>query len=130
MKLLFLALLLGAEPVDFSGIYACTSSSDDETFSGVCLIRRLGDTYAVAYTVYADTDTDGTPETMHGVGIQDGDTFAVGWAVAAKGGIVRGVTRYRITGRDGGLKLSGRWVSVPGPGVAKTEELRRVGAVR
>jgi len=55
------------------------------------------------------------------VGIRQGNTLATSWAmIADKGALVRGVNLYKI---ETGPRLTGRWATIPGPGVVQTETL-------
>jgi hypothetical protein len=98
------------EPVacchDLDGVYL-VEGTEKGPYAGATVITRVGDVYRV------QTVVGGKPTI--GIGVRQGDLFAVGWTM----GQVQGVTTYKINGRN----LAGRWASVPGSGRMHDERL-------
>lgn len=103
------------EMSDISGFYTCKGKEvSGKSYSGVTVIRRQNDVYLVQWMLSGGS-------TFTGVGIRQGNTLSASWAmVAEKGTLVRGVNMYKI---DPGPRLSGRWATIPGPGIVQTETL-------
>ena len=100
---------------DISGYYTCKGKEvSGKSYSGITIITRKNDIYLVQWMLSGGS-------TFTGVGIRQGNTLSTSWAmVAEKGTLIRGVNMYRI---DPGPRLSGRWATIPGPGVIQTETL-------
>ncbi len=100
---------------DIPGYYTCKGKeAGGKTYSGVAVISRKNDLYIVQWMI-------GTGATFTGVGIRQGNTLAVSWALPAdKGIVIRGINLYKI---EPGPRLVGRWASIPGPGVVQSETL-------
>jgi hypothetical protein len=100
---------------DISGYYTCKGKEvSGKSYSGITIIRRKSDLYLVQWMLSGGS-------TFTGVGIRQGNTLATSWAmVADKGTLVRGVNMYKI---ETGPRLTGRWATIPGPGVVQTETL-------
>jgi hypothetical protein len=103
------------EMSDISGYYTCKGKEvSGKSYSGITIITRKNDVYLVQWMLSGGS-------TFTGVGIRQGNTLSASWAmVADKGALIRGVNMYRI---DPGPRLSGRWATIPGPGVVQTETL-------
>jgi hypothetical protein len=100
---------------DISGYYSCKGrEASGKTYSGIAVITRQNDLYMVQWMI-------GPGAGFTGVGIRQGNTLATSWAIPNdKGGLIRGVNLYKI---ESGPRLTGRWASIPGPGVLQTETL-------
>ena len=100
---------------DISGYYTCKGKEiSGKSYSGITTITRKGELYLVQWMLSGGS-------TFTGVGIRQGNTLATSWAmIADKGALVRGVNLYKI---DTGPRLTGRWATIPGPGVVQTETL-------
>jgi hypothetical protein len=98
---------------DLSGYWECKGiDGDSKEYSGVVSIRKLSNVYVVSWLIGLTN--------FVGVGVKDGDTFNVGWALQGKGGDVqRGVNAYKLA--DG--KLVGKWATLPGNGQVYAETL-------
>jgi hypothetical protein len=108
---------LESEVGDISGYYTCKGMEvGGKTYSGVTAITRKGDVYVVQWMV-------GSGSTFTGIGIRQGNTFSASWAMAGERGLVKGINTYRIETASGGPRLTGRWTSMPGPGVLQSETL-------
>ncbi len=103
-------------PLDeMGGYFTCKGKEvSGKTYSGITIITRKNDLYLVQWMLSGGS-------TFTGVGIRQGNTLATSWAmVADKGTLIRGVNMYKI---EPGPRLSGRWATIPGPGVVQTETL-------
>ena len=102
-------------PVSINGIYACKGSENPgKHYTGVTLIEQKGDVYVVQWMLR------GSPS-QAGIGIRTGNMLSVSWAVTnQKGTLVKGVNVYQI---HPGPMLSGRWTTIPGDGMLKSETL-------
>jgi len=99
---------------EITGYYVCKGQeAGGKKYSGVAVISKKGDVYLVQWMI-------GSGSTFSGIGIRQGSNLAVSWAIPNERGMVRGVNLYRI---DAGPRLSGRWATVPGPGVLQSETL-------
>ena len=108
---------LETEVGDISGYYTCKGMEvGGKAYSGVAVISSKGDVYVVQWMV-------GSGSTFTGIGIRQGNTFAASWAIPGERGVVKGVNMYRIETASGGPRLTGRWASIPGPGVLQSETL-------
>ena len=108
---------LQTEVGDISGYYTCKGKEvGGKTYAGVTSITRQGDVYVVHWMV-------GNGSTFTGIGIRQGNTLAASWAIPGERGLVKGVNMYRIETGSGGPRLTGRWTSMPGPGVLQSETL-------
>ena len=108
-----------AEPemADLSGYYTCKGQeAGGKAYSGICVLTKKNDVYLIQWVV-------GGGSNFTGIAIRQGNTLAASWSIASERGIVRGVNLYRVESTNNGAKLSGRWASVPGPGVQQTETL-------
>lgn len=102
------------EVADLSGYYTCKGlETGGKTYSGVCLVTKKNDVYIVQWMV-------GGGAAFSGIGIRQGGNFAVSWTMPGDKGLVRGVNLYRV---ETGPRLTGRWASVPGPGIMQSETL-------
>src|SRR3984957_17489327 len=105
-----------AEPEvgDLSGYYTCKGEeASGKKYSGIAVITKKNDVYVVQWMV-------GGGSTFTGIGVRQGGTFAASWALTTDKGVVRGVNLYKI---ETGPRLTGRWATLPGPGVTQTETL-------
>lgn len=102
-----------APSADIQGYYTCKGLEvGGKEYRGVTVVKRVEDTYIVTWVI--------GPQSFTGAGILKGDVFSVGWVQEQKGGVlIRGVTLYKVAGK----KLTGHWLTVPGPGVAQAESL-------
>jgi hypothetical protein len=100
---------------DISGYYTCRGQeANGKAYSGVAVISRRSEVYTVQWMI-------GDGANFSGIGIRQGNTLAVSWALPSdKAGIIRGVNIYKI---ETGPRLVGRWATVPGPGVLQNETL-------
>ena len=102
------------DKAEISGYYTCKGQeAGGKTYSGVAVITKKADVYIVQWVI-------GSGSTFSGIGIRQGNTLAVSWAIPNERGMIRGVNLYRI---ESGPRLSGRWATVPGPGVLQSETL-------
>lgn len=120
-----LALLWQAEPPvvdrpgDLCGIYSVAGKVADGTpCSGVCLVSKPQDRDAYVFAWLSPAGQQAL-----GVGHRSGNTLAVAWKmpVPTDAGVkeMLGVTVYTIREK----RLTGRWISMPGSGVAADETL-------
>lgn len=99
---------------EITGYYTCKGQeAGGKTYNGIAVISKKGDIYLVQWMI-------GTGSTFSGIGIRQGSTLAVSWVIPNERGMIRGVNLYRI---DTGPRLTGRWATVPGPGVLQSETL-------
>jgi hypothetical protein len=105
------------EIADVSGYYTCKGQeASGKTYTGVVVLTKKNDVYLISWVV-------GGGANFSGIAIRQGDNLAASWALPTERGITRGVNLYRIESTSNGPRLSGRWSSVPGPGVQQTETL-------
>ena len=106
-----------AEVVDLSGYYTCKGQeAGGKNYTGVVVLTKKNDIYLISWLV-------GGGSNFSGIAIRQGTTLSASWAIATERGLLRGVNMYRIESTANGPRLSGRWASVPGPGVQQTETL-------
>ena len=75
---------------DISGYYVCKGKeAAGKEYSGVCVIAKKNDVYLVSWMI-------GTGSTFSGIGIRQGNTLAVSWALPSDRGTVRGVNLYTV----------------------------------
>lgn len=88
-------------------------------FSGACIIRKFGDTYALSYAM--GSTEGGTLYQSHtpGTGMWAGNALSVGWK-QVDGSF--GVSVYTLTETKTSKVLSGQWAVFPG-GTLKSERL-------
>ncbi|MFO0865051.1 MAG: hypothetical protein U0744_10435 [Gemmataceae bacterium] len=99
---------------DLDGYYTCKGMElGGKTYSGICVITKKNEVYLVQWMV-------GVGSTFSGLGIRQGNNLAVSWTLPSEKGIVRGVNLYRI---EPGPRLTGRWATLPGPGMMQSETL-------
>jgi len=105
---------LAPDVAEISGYYVCKGQeAAGKNYTGVAVITKKADIYIVQWMV-------GTGSGFSGIGIRQGSTLAVSWTLQNANGMVRGVNLYRI---DSGPRLTGRWATLPGPGVMQSETL-------
>lgn len=103
-----------SDNAEISGYYTCKGQeAGGKSYSGVAVITKKADVYIVQWVI-------GSGSTFSGIGIRQGNTLAVSWALPNERGMIRGVNMYRI---EAGPRLTGRWATVPGPGVLQSETL-------
>ncbi len=100
---------------DISGYYSCKGRDvNGKSYKGLAMIIKKNDIYVVQWTI-------GIGSSFVGIGIRNGDTLAISWAMNRDDkGIVRGVNLYKIYP---GPRLAGYWATLPGPGVRQEETL-------
>lgn len=99
---------------DLDGYYTCKGMElGGKTYNGICVIAKKNEVYLIQWMV-------GVGSTFNGLGIRQGNNLAVSWAIPGEKGLVRGVNLYRI---EAGPRLTGRWATLPGPGVMQSETL-------
>jgi hypothetical protein len=97
---------------DISGYYLVKGQeAGGKAYAGVAIIERKREIFLVTWTV--------DRQAIVGVGVQVGDRLSVGWSA----GQLRGVNTYKIEHKAKGPVLTGRWATVPGPGVVQHETL-------
>jgi hypothetical protein len=104
-----------ADSSDISGYYTCKGKeASGKTYSGIAVITKQREVYVVQWMI-------GAGAAFTGLGVRQGPTLAVGWAIPGdKGAMVRGTNVYKI---ESGPRLVGRWASIPGPGIVQAETL-------
>ncbi|MBI3330811.1 MAG: hypothetical protein HYZ96_01715 [Candidatus Omnitrophica bacterium] len=103
--LVWLVVAPVARAADLSGVYHC----DGGTYTGTVIIRRVGDTYNLLWTIGNETHV--------GVGIQTGDVLASSWLSGQSGA---GIVVYTV---EAGQRLVGKYSAYPGNGQLLTEVL-------
>ena len=99
---------------EIDGYYSCKGQEvGGKSYSGVCVISKKGEVYLVSWMI-------GSGSTFTGLGIRQGSTLAVSWALPGDRGMVRGINLYTI---QSGGRLAGRWATLPGPGMMQSETL-------
>ncbi len=102
---------------DISGYYTCKGQeAGGKNYSGIVVLTKKNDVYVVQWIV-------GGGANFTGIGIRQGSTLAASWTLPSERGTVRGVNLYRIESTSNGPRLSGRWASLPGPGIQQHETL-------
>lgn len=95
---------------NLEGVYVSEGKDEDgKTIRGAATIYKVGEVFLVQFIT---AQAGGSK----GIGIRQGDTFAVGWVYENKG---QGVTLYKI----GAKTLSGKWAGIPGKGRMNAETL-------
>jgi hypothetical protein len=107
-----------AEPVEaapeIDGYYTCKGKeAAGKAYSGICVIAKKNDVYLVSWMI-------GAGSSFTGIGIRQGNQLVVSWSLSGDRGLVRGVNLYQI---QSGGQLTGRWATLPGPGVMQSETL-------
>jgi hypothetical protein len=96
------------------GYYTCKGKeAAGKAYTGICVIAKKSDAYLVSWMI-------GTGSSFTGIGIRQGNNLAVSWSISGDRGVVRGVNLYQI---QSGGRLTGRWATLPGPGVMQSETL-------
>jgi hypothetical protein len=103
------------------GVYSIHGEDAKDAYTGVAILRKVGDGYFLVYTTFIENENGFSSSTYRGTGIRTGDTFAVSWGE----GKDNGVTLYSVQA-DG--ELHGRWVLKAG-GKAQTERLHKIGGL-
>jgi hypothetical protein len=100
---------------DITGYYSCRGTDGKGgSYSGVAVISKQREVYVVQWTI-------GVGSAFVGLGIRQGESLSVSWAMAGdKGSVVRGINVYRI---EAGPRLTGQWATLPGNGTINTETL-------
>ena len=99
---------------DLSGYYTCKGQEvGGKSYSGIAVLIKKSDVYLIQWMV-------GGGSTFSGLAIRQGNTLAASWAIPGDRGVIRGVNLYRI---ETGPRLTGRWSTLPGPGVMQSETL-------
>ena len=109
-------LKLAIEPViEIGGYYSCQGvDGGGKTYKGLAAISRQKEVYLVQWMVDVGT-------AFTGIGIRQGNTLSVSWALPPnkEGVTVCGINVYKIhPGR-----LVGKWATLPGNGVQHDETL-------
>jgi hypothetical protein len=108
------SIAVAPEIGDLSGYYTCKGQeTGGKHYSGIAMLIKKNDLYIVQWMV-----TGGS--TFTGIGIRQGETLAVSWALPTDRGLTRGVNLYKV---ESGPRLVGRWASMPGPGILQSETL-------
>jgi hypothetical protein len=103
-----------AEETDIDGYYVCKGIDNLKGYTGVAVITKKDEVYVVQWMV-------GTGGGFFGVGIRQGNTLAVSWAIPGDvKGVVRGINMYHI---EKGPRLVGEWATLPGRGTVNRETL-------
>jgi hypothetical protein len=100
---------------DITGYFTCRGvDGKGGSYTGVAVISKQKEVYVVQWTI-------GVGSAFVGLGIRQGETLAVSWAIPGdKAGVVRGINMYRI---EPGPRLTGQWATLPGNGMINTETL-------
>lgn len=102
------------EMIDISGYFTCKGrEASGKNYHGMAVIAKKNDVYTVTWVV-------GGASTFTGIGIRQGNTLAVSWAIPLEKGTIKGVNLYRI---DAGPRLTGSWATMPGNGLIQRETL-------
>jgi hypothetical protein len=100
--------------IDIEGYYTCKGIDNLKNYSGIAVITKKEEVYVVQWMVAMGNG-------FYGVGIRQGNTFAVSWALPGDvKGVVRGLNMYQI---EKGPKLVGEWATLPGRGTVNRETL-------
>ncbi len=103
-----------AEVASIEGIWSVLG----DTYEGVVVVRRLGQTYFLHYAVGRTDGVKGVfASASVGVGILSGDLLSVSWVQG--GEKATGLSVYKVKGRE----MSGRWAPLPGGSIGG-EKLR------
>lgn len=100
---------------DITGYYTCKGKeASGKSYDGIAVVAKKNDVYVVTWVI-------GGASTFTGVGIRQGETFAVSWALPVnEKTFIRGVNLYKI---EPGPRLVGIWATLPGPGLHQRETL-------
>lgn len=103
-------------PGDLSGYYTCKGKeAGGKNYSGIVVMTKKNEVYVVQWVMSGGSN-------FSGVGIRQGNTFAASWAMPSPTGqIIKGVNLYTVTMTPSGPCLTGRWASIPGPGLQQEE---------
>lgn len=106
---------------EITGYYTCKGQEmNGKSYTGICVISKQKEVYIVNWVI-------GSGSTFSGIGLRQGNNLAISWTLPNdRGGVIRGVNLYKI---DPGPRLSGRWATMPGPGVMATETLSFLKAI-
>lgn len=109
-------LKLEPQAGDLAGYYTCKGVEQHgpavKEYAGIVAIERKGEVYLVQWLAGGSA--------LAGIGIRQGEYFAVSWAQSGPMGSMKGVNLYRV---EKGPRLVGRWASLPGPGTLQSETL-------
>lgn len=108
-------LVISKDVGDITGYYTCRGvDGKGGAYTGVAVISKQKEVYAVQWTI-------GIGSAFIGIGIRQGDTLAVSWAMPGdKAGVIRGINLYHI---EPGPRLVGQWATLPGNGTINIETL-------
>jgi hypothetical protein len=99
---------------EIDGYYVCKGIDNLKDYTGITVITKKEEVYLVQWMV-------GMGGGFFGVGIRQGDTLAVSWALPGDvKGVVRGINMYHI---EKGPRLVGEWATLPGRGTVNRETL-------
>ena len=105
------------EMADISGYFTCKGQeAGGKSYTGIVVLTKKNDVYLIQWVV-------GGGSNFSGIAIRQGSNLAASWSISSERGLVRGVNLYRIESTSGGPRLTGKWASVPGPGVQQNETL-------
>ncbi|MBI1833057.1 MAG: hypothetical protein HYR84_16580 [Planctomycetes bacterium] len=105
------------EMADLTGYYTCKGEeAGGKKYSGVVTLIKKNDVYLISWVVGAGSN-------FNGIAIRQGNHLAASWSIQTERGVVRGANLYRIESTSSGPRLTGRWASVPGPGIQQNETL-------
>ncbi len=108
---------IDADVADISGYYTCKGQeAGGKNYGGIVVLTKKNDVYVVQWIV-------GGGANFTGIAIRQGSTLAASWTLPSERGTVRGINLYRIESTPNGPRLTGRWASLPGPGVQQNETL-------
>jgi hypothetical protein len=100
--------------IDIDGYYSCKGLDNLKNYSGIAVITKKEEVYVVQWMVAMGGG-------FYGVGIRQGNTLAVSWALPGDSkGVVRGINVYQI---EKGPRLVGEWATLPGRGTVNRETL-------
>jgi len=103
-----------AEEIDIDGYYSCKGIDNLKNYTGIAVITKKDEVYVVQWMI-------GLGGGFFGVGIRQGNTLAVSWAIPGDAkGVVRGINVYQV---EKGPRLVGEWATLPGRGTVNRETL-------
>jgi len=103
-----------APEIDIEGYYSCKGIDNLKNYNGIAVITKKEEVYVVQWMVAMGGG-------FYGVGIRQGNTLAVSWAIPGDAkGVVRGINVYQI---EKGPRLAGEWATLPGRGTVNRETL-------
>ena len=106
-----------SEVADLSGYYTCKGQeAGGKNYSGICVLTKKNEVYLIQWVV-------GNGSNFNGIALRQGNTLAASWSIVSERGVIRGVNIYRIESINNVARMTGRWASVPGPGVQQQETL-------